>query len=65
MLRLQVPDMNCGNCAGRVTRAIHSVDAAATVRPDVAARAVAIETTATEESIRAALAHAGYPPLAA
>jgi copper chaperone CopZ len=34
MIRLQIPDMHCGACIRRVTRAVQSVDPAAQVEAD-------------------------------
>ncbi len=61
MLHLHVPKMHCGNCAGRVTRAVHTVDPGATVRPDLSTRDITVATTADEAAIRTALEKAGYP----
>ena len=61
MLRLQIPKMHCDNCAGRVTRAIQTVDQGATVSPDLSTRNITVATSADEDAIRAALAKAGYP----
>ncbi len=61
MYRLQVPKLHCGGCAGRVTRAIHGVDPTAPVIPDLERREIAIETSAHEPAVRAALEKAGYP----
>ncbi len=61
MYTLQVPKLHCGACAGRVTRAINSVDPAAEVRTDIPAHEVAVETTLPLADIRAALEKIGYP----
>lgn len=62
MLRFTVPGMTCGGCARRVTNAILSVDPAAEVVTDPAARDVKVTTRADEQALVTALAEAGYPP---
>jgi len=61
MYTLQVPKLHCGACAGRVTRAITSVDPAAHVRTDVPAQRVTVETSLPLADIQAALDRIGYP----
>jgi copper chaperone CopZ len=61
MIRFQVPDMHCGGCVRRVTRAVQSVDPAATVEADVPGREVRVEGSADPAALMAALAEAGYP----
>ncbi|MGD9507029.1 MAG: heavy-metal-associated domain-containing protein [Geminicoccaceae bacterium] len=61
MYRLQVPKLHCEGCAGRVTRAITSVDPAARVRTDIPAHEVAVETSVPLAEIRAVLEKIGYP----
>lgn len=61
MYRLQVPKLHCGGCAGRVTRAVTSVDPKAQVQTDLATREISVETTAELGEIRAALERIGYP----
>ncbi|MGE0457510.1 MAG: heavy-metal-associated domain-containing protein [Bauldia sp.] len=60
MYKLQVPNLHCNNCAGRVTRAIASVDPTATVQTDIPHREISVETTAAVADIRAALDRIGY-----
>ncbi len=62
MLRFRIPNMTCGGCARSVTAALSSVDPAARIETDPAAREVRIETTAEEHDLRAVLREAGYPP---
>jgi len=61
MLRFHVPNMTCGGCARSVTKAIQSVDGAAEIRTDPAAREVRIESAADQKAFLAALADAGFP----
>ncbi|WP_378947970.1 heavy-metal-associated domain-containing protein [Mesorhizobium sp. ANAO-SY3R2] len=61
MLKLNVPDMTCGHCAGVVTKAVQSVDAGARVDIDLKSQTVSIETTADAAKVAQALDTAGYP----
>jgi copper chaperone len=61
MLRFHVPNMTCGGCARSVNKAIQSVDGAADIQADPAAREVRIETSANQQTLLAALAAAGFP----
>lgn len=61
MLRLNVPDMTCGHCAGVVTKAIQSVDAGAEVDVDLKAQTVTIAAKSDGAAFTQALEVAGYP----
>lgn len=71
MFQIKVTKMNCGGCAKSVTRAIHGVDAGATVAVDLAAGTVAITSCAGPpagrfvDAVRAAGYGADTLPLAA
>ncbi len=65
MIKLNVPDMSCGHCVATITKAVKAVDSAATVTADVAAKTVAIETSAPAADIAKAVDAAGYPNQAA
>lgn len=60
MLSLNVPKMSCGGCAANIERAVKSVDQTATVKADIAARRVDVETRADAARIAAAIKAAGY-----
>jgi len=60
MLKLKVPEMNCGHCAGTIEKAVKSVDPAAHVTVDLDASTVAVETGADENAIRDVIRAAGY-----
>lgn len=60
-MKLKIPDMSCGHCAGVITKAIKAVDPAADVKIDLASKIVGITTTAPNSSIATALENAGYP----
>lgn len=61
MLKMNVPDMTCGHCAGMVTKAVQSVDAAARIDIDLKAQTVSVETSADAARVVQALDAAGYP----
>ncbi len=60
MFHFRLPDMDCGGCVKKVTRAVQSVDPDATVEADLATRNVKIKTTSAEADIVEALDEAGY-----
>jgi copper chaperone len=60
MLKLNVPDMTCGHCAGTVTKAVQSVDSQASVTVDLPLKTVSIVTAADAEKISQAVEAAGY-----
>ncbi len=61
MIKLNVPDMSCGHCVGTITEAIHKVDPAATVKTDLAAKTVTVETSQPVSAIARVVDDAGYP----
>lgn len=65
MLKLNLPDMSCGHCAGTVTKAVKSVDPQASVDVDLATKNVTITSSADAKALEAALKEAGYPAHAA
>ncbi|WP_426014982.1 heavy-metal-associated domain-containing protein [Caulobacter sp. DWR2-3-1b2] len=60
MLRYTIENMTCGHCVTTVTKAVQGVDAGAVVRADVPGQGLEIDTNASSEAIRAAVAAAGY-----
>jgi copper chaperone len=60
MLKLNVPDMTCGHCAGTVTKAVQSVDTLASVTIDLPSKTVSIVTAADAGTISQAVEAAGY-----
>jgi copper chaperone len=60
-MRLAVADMTCSHCTAAVTAAVRGVDPEATVRTDIAAGTVEVETRVAPERLVAALEAAGYP----
>lgn len=61
MLKLNIPDMTCGHCAGVVTKAIKSVDAGAEVNVDLKTQTVTIDANSDGAVFTQALEVAGYP----
>lgn len=61
MLKLKVLDMSCGRCASTIEKAVRSVDSAATVKDDLGASTVTVETTVDAGRIAEAIKLAGYP----
>ena len=65
MITFQVNDMSCGHCVGVITRAVKDADRDAEVRIDLSKHLVEIEPNASDtEQLRAAIAEAGYTPIA-
>lgn len=60
MLKLTVPDMNCGHCVSAVTKALKGVDAAAEIAVDLDTKLVTVRSDASGEALAAALSKAGY-----
>lgn len=60
-MQFHVENMTCGGCARGVTKAIQSVDPAATVETDPSTRSVVVITASPQAAIQAALAQAGFP----
>lgn len=63
-MELKIEGMTCGGCAKSVTKAIQSIDPNAKVETNPAARAVKVETTATQAALLRVLEEAGYPAAA-
>lgn len=61
MYQLEVQNMTCGHCAATVTKAIKAIDSAATVNVDLAAKTVAVSSSAPLDVVRSVIAEAGYP----
>lgn len=60
MQNYKIDNMTCGHCAGSVQKAILSVDPQATIKVDLGAREVSVETIAAAGPIADALKAAGY-----
>lgn len=63
-VQMTVPSMVCSGCAESITKAVQSVDVAATVAADLKTKVVTVDTDTTVEVVKRAIATAGYPPQA-
>ena len=61
MTTFHIPDMSCGHCKATIETTIHSLDPAARIDFDVAARRISVASTTDAAQVQAALAKAGYP----
>ena len=59
-MKLLIANMNCGGCARGVTATIHDIDSNAKIDIDLVAKVVSVETIASVEQMRAALAKGGF-----
>lgn len=60
-LQLTVPSMACSACAETITKAVQTVDPAAIVNADPKTKVVQVETAASDQAVKEAIAAAGYP----
>jgi copper chaperone len=61
LMQFHIKNMSCGGCVRSVTKAVQSVDPAATVTPDLTSRNVEVTSDRPREVLETALAQAGYP----
>ncbi|HMW24919.1 MAG TPA: heavy-metal-associated domain-containing protein [Burkholderiaceae bacterium] len=64
MIELTLPDMSCGHCVATVKKTLLQLDPQSRVEVDLPAHRVSIETSQSEERVRAVLAEEGYPAAA-
>ena len=62
MIEFDIAALSCGHCVRAVTEAVHEVDPAARVDVDLALKHATVQTQADRETLKAALAEAGYAP---
>ncbi|WP_350600528.1 cation transporter [Pseudomonas sp. 65/3-MNA-CIBAN-0223] len=55
-----VQGMSCGHCVKAITQALQARDPAASVRIDLAAREVGVESSLSTEEVLAAITEEGY-----
>jgi len=60
MTRLNIPEMSCGHCRGKIEAAIIELDALAEIEFDMEARKIDVETDASLPDLQAAISAAGY-----
>lgn len=61
MIKLSIPEMSCGHCAGVIAKTVKELDQDAVITFDMPARTVELDTGAAREQVLASLAEAGYP----
>ncbi len=59
-MKLHVPDMSCGHCVATIEKAVNAADPSATMRTDLGAHSIEIETTVPTAALLQVLAEAGY-----
>ncbi len=65
MLTYRVDDMTCGHCATAITNALRAIDSGIRVQIDLTRHLVQVEATQARASrVAAAIAEAGYAPVA-
>lgn len=62
MISIEVKDMTCGHCESTLRKAIAAVDAGATVKVDLSARRLDIESSVKASDLVEAVRAAGYSP---
>ena len=60
-LELTVPKMACNACSNNITKAVQSLDPHAKVKADPKTKLVLVETQASPNEVKNAIAEAGYP----
>jgi len=55
-----VQGMSCGHCVKAITTAVQALDPAASVRADLAAREVGVESALSADQVIAAIREEGY-----
>ncbi|WP_339448840.1 cation transporter [Pseudomonas sp. EA_5y_Pfl2_R50] len=55
-----VQGMSCGHCVKAITHAVQARDPAASVRVDLAAKEVGVESTLTSDQVIEAISEEGY-----
>ncbi|HEY1181497.1 MAG TPA: heavy-metal-associated domain-containing protein [Rhodocyclaceae bacterium] len=61
MYQFHVPNMSCGHCVARITKALQAADSGAAVKVDLTTKTVSVESPASEATLREVLNEAGYP----
>jgi copper chaperone len=56
----KVQGMSCGHCVKAITQAVQTRDPAASVRVDLAAKEVGVESALTVDQVIAAITEEGY-----
>lgn len=59
-VELKVPSIACSGCVDTLTKAVMEVDPSASVKGDVQAKTLSVETTASEDAVKEAITKAGH-----
>ena len=62
MTEFQINDMTCNHCASTITKAVQSLDQAAKVEVDLAAKRVRVESPVGPLKLAEAIRRAGFTP---
>jgi len=62
MTEFQINDMTCNHCASTITKAVQSLDKAAKIEIDLAAKRVRVESPVEPAKLAAAIRNAGFTP---
>jgi copper chaperone len=61
MIKLNIPDMSCGHCAGVITRTVKELDQDAVLDFNLPEHTVQVQTRLDDSELLSALDDAGYP----
>lgn len=61
MLELVLENMTCGHCVATVKQTLQQLDPQAQVEVDLPRKTVRVDTSASDQQVRQALAEEGYP----
>ncbi len=64
MIELTIDDMTCGGCVASITRVVKGLDPDAKVNADVGSKHVDIDSVTDTDAVVAAIANAGFHPVA-
>ena len=64
MIEMTINDMTCGGCLNSITRVVQNLDPNASIDADVTSKHVKIDSVLSREVVVAAIADAGYHPVA-
>ena len=64
MIELTVNDMTCGGCVASISRVVKGMDPGAKVDADVSTKRVKIDSVVDTDALVAAIANAGFHPVA-
>lgn len=61
-VQFTVPDMACGACVSTIEKAVKAIDPAAEFEANTDSKVVKISTSQTADTMKQAIANAGYDP---